>query len=98
MEASQINTKMEVRSWPSSDAQVPRLNVHCAHIADTRRAEATVANAVPADSRTDLTAAPMGRKLPLTLTQPIAIAFQSATVEIHGTPAITTSPTSSASK
>ena len=86
------------QSWPSTDAQPSRLIVHCAHIANLRHAESTVAFAVLADLRTDLTANPFGRKPPLTPMQPIAIACQSATVEIQGTPAITTSPTSSASR
>jgi hypothetical protein len=93
-----LSAGVELHQIAATDARDPRATVHFAHIATIRRRDATVANAVLADSWTDLTAAPMGRKPPLTPMHPIAIAYQSATVEIHGTPAITTSPTSSASK
>jgi hypothetical protein len=36
-------------NWPFSDARVPCLNVHCAHIANIRRADRTVRNAVLSD-------------------------------------------------
>jgi hypothetical protein len=46
------------RNWPTSDAQVPRLNVHCMHIANIRHADSIVTNAVGADVRPVLPAMP----------------------------------------
>jgi hypothetical protein len=40
------------RLWPSSDAQVPRLNDHCSRIANIRLAEQVVVNAAGPGTRT----------------------------------------------
>jgi hypothetical protein len=48
------------RWWPFSDAQVSHLNDRCARIANVRRAELGVANAVGSDIRPEEPARPIG--------------------------------------
>ena len=50
---------MKGYSWPSTDSQIPRLIVHYAHIANIRRADSTVSNAVGADIWPDALTSPL---------------------------------------
>ncbi len=50
-EAAGRAASVRVGSWPFTDAQVSRLNDHCAHIANIQHANPTVSNAVLTDTR-----------------------------------------------